>query len=304
MKFRLQLIILLYTLFFLFYPGNSYYVNLFFNSRQLFAEEEKPEKKSLSPVPYVINPYIKPDITAAGAYIVDIDSFTPIFSKRSHDTFLPASTTKVVSALVAFDNYQLDEVVTVKRVISAGQIMGLVPGEKITVENLLYGLLVHSGNDAAFALADHFPGGEKKFVTAMNEKAKALYMQKTIFKNPAGLDDFGQHTTAYDLALAGRELLANKTLAKIVSIKSITVSDVDFRYFHSLRNVNKLLGEIAGIGGLKTGRTLDAGENLITFYKHNSNQFLIVILKSEDRFEDTKKIVNWIDSNIGYINLR
>jgi D-alanyl-D-alanine carboxypeptidase len=128
-------------------------------------------------------------------------------------------------------------------------------------------------------------------------------MKNTHFKNPAGLDDFGQYTSPFDLSLASRRLLENPILTHIVSIKNITVSDTDFKYFHPLSNVNKLLGEITGVGGLKTGYTLDAGENLITFYKYNSHQYLIIVLNSEDRFEDTKSIVNWIDNNINYISL-
>ena len=94
--------------------------------------------------------------------------------------------------------------------------------------------------------------------------------------------------------------MLSKTLSKIVSTKSITVSDVDFRYFHPLYNINRLLGEIPGVGGLKTGKTEEAGENLITFYKHNGFEYLIVLMKSEDRFTDTENIVGWINSNIGY----
>ncbi len=300
MKFRSWFIILLYTLFFLFYPGNSYYVNLFFYNRDLFATQETKSDYKVKKIPYVLNPYFQPDVTAGAVYIADIDSFTPIYERNSRNQFLPASTTKIITALVAYDTFKLDDILVVKRVISEGQVMGLVQGEKITFENLLYGLLVHSGNDAGYVLADNYPGGEKLFVQNMNTKAKQLHMEQSVFKNPTGLDDFGQHTTAFDLALAARALLYNKTLAKIVSTKSITISDVDFKYFHPLKNVNKLLGEIAGIGGLKTGYTLDAGENLVTFYKKNGNQFLIIILKSEDRFEDTTRIVEWINGNVNY----
>lgn len=128
-------------------------------------------------------------------------------------------------------------------------------------------------------------------------------MKNSNFKNPAGFDAFGQHTTPYDLALAGRALLHNKTLAKMVSTKSITISDVDFKYFHPLHNVNRLLGEVQGVGGLKTGFTIDAGENLMTFYKNNGHQFLIVVLNSEDRFADTTQIVDWINANVGYLKI-
>ena len=179
--------------------------------------------------------------------------------------------------------------------------MGLVQNERITVENLLYGILVHSGNDASYAIADEYVFD--RFVERMNEKAKELYMNDSRLTNPAGLDDFNQYISPFDLALAGRELLKNQYLAKIVSTKEITISDVDFQVFHRLSNVNKLLGEIQGIGGLKTGYTENAGENLVSFYKHNGHQFIIVIIKSLNRFIDTKNVVLWIDQNIDYLTL-
>lgn len=129
-------------------------------------------------------------------------------------------------------------------------------------------------------------------------------MKDSHFTNPAGLDNRSQLVTPFDLSLAARALLQNKYLSRIVSIKEITISDVDFKIFHTLTNVNQLLGEIQGIGGLKTGYTENAGENLVSFYKHQGRQYIIVILKSQDRFSDTKAVVNWIDSNINYITAR
>ena len=137
----------------------------------------------------------------------------------------------------------------------------------------------------------------------MNKKAKEIKMIDSHFSNPDGLDENGQYTTPFDLALAARYLLKNNYLAKIVSTKEIIISDVDFKYFHKLSNVNILLGEIAGIGGLKTGYTEAAGENLISFYKKNGHQFVIVILKSEDRFSDTRNVVKWIEENVDYLEL-
>ena len=199
---------------------------------------------------------------------------------------------------MAIDIYKPDNVIPVKRIIEEGQNMGLVVGEKITVENLLYGLLVHSGNDAAFVLADHY--GIDRFVQKMNEKAREIGMTNSYFTNPAGLDNMEQQTTAYDLALAGRTFLQNSYLKKIVGTKEIIISDVDYRTFHKLSNVNKLLGEIQGLGGLKTGYTEEAGENLVSFYKTNGHEYIIVILKSLDRFQDTKNAIQWIKDQVDY----
>lgn len=301
MRLRFYFFFTFFSLLFLFYPGDSEYFHIFAYNRELFLKKEQPIKVDIASVPYVISP-VYPDLSSEGVYVVDLETFTPVFEKNARGTFLPASTTKIITALVALDLYKPDQVITVKRVTVDGQTMGLVVGERITVENLLYGTLIHSGNDAAFVLADNF--GLKRFVELMNQKAKQLKMLKTSFRNPTGFDEKDQYTTPYDLALAARELLKYKYLSKIVSIKDITISDVDFKYFHKLTNVNKLLGEVAGIGGLKTGFTEEAGENLVSLYRTRSgHDFIIVILKSHDRFEDTRKIVEWIENNVGYIIL-
>lgn len=297
MRFKLFFLFVFLTLLFLFYPGNSYYYSLFAYNRERFTLQEKKVKLNINPVPYAKTKAM-PDITAEGLYLVDLPSYTPIIARNEHKHLFPASTTKVITALVVADLYKLDDVITVKRALDEGQVMGLVPGERITVENLLYGMLVYSGNDAAYAFADAY--GFDDFIDLMNKKAEKLGMRDSHFRNPAGLDDVKQYSTPFDLALASRELLRNKTLKKIVSTKEITISDEDFKYFHKLSNVNKLLGEIQGIGGLKTGYTENAGENLISFYKKNGHEYILVILRSLDRFNDTKNVVKWIDENVDY----
>jgi len=298
MRMRFYFLFIFYTLFLLFYPGNSDYFHLFAYNRSLFAQPQLKKNLAVEEFPYVIYPY-SPTLTAKGAYIVDLPTFTPVYARKERTHFLPASTTKIITALVAFDIYKPDQILTVQAKPGEGQVMGLVSGERITVENLLYGTLVHSGNDAAFALADTY--GLPKFVELMNKKAQALHMADSHFTNPAGLDQDNQYTSAYDLTLAGRELLKNPYLAKIVSTKEIIISDVDFKNFHTLTNVNKLLGEIQGIGGLKTGHTEDAGENLVSLYRRgDGHKFILVILKSLDRFQDTTNAISWINADIGY----
>ncbi len=300
MSFRQIILYIFFTLLFLFYPGDSYFFNIFAYNRQLFLEKEQTFNLKQALIPYV-SAEQPPQVTAEGVYIAELSTFTPLYAKNIHQKFFPASTTKVITALVTLDLYRPDDVVTVKRVIQEGQVMGLSVGERITVENLLYGILVHSGNDAAFAVADFY--GFDKFIDLMNKKASSLQMVDSVFKNPAGLDDPNQHTTPFDLALASRELLKNKLLSKIVSTKEIMISDVDFKTFHRLSNVNQLLGEIQGIGGLKTGYTEEAGENLVSFYRKNGHDYLIVIMKSRDRFADTTTVVKWIDDNVHFSTL-
>lgn len=301
--FRHVFLTLLFALLLLFYPGDGYYAEFFSYNRGLFAATEKITKLKVPPIPYVKNVGSRPIVTAQGSYIIDTESATPVFAKNEHMKFFPASTAKIITALVALDVYKPSKVLTVGHIVNVGQVVGVVPGEKIRVHELLYGLLVHSGNDVAFVLADNYTGGRDAFVTKMNEKAVELGMKNTHFENPAGLDNSNQFTTPFDLSLAGRKLLQNELLSTIVSTPSITISDVDFVHFHQLTNVNKLLGKIAGIGGLKTGYTEEAGENLVTFYKHDGHEFLIVIMKSADRFSDTEMIVNWITQAVGYLTL-
>lgn len=300
MRLKFYLLFALFTLLFLFYPGDSPYFHIFAYHRSLFTQQPKKTELKLNPLPYLRLPYY-PLVSAEGIYVVDLPSFTSIFERNAQQKFLPASTTKILTALVGLDIYKSNQIITVKKTIEDGQVMGLIPGEKITFENLLYGLLIHSANDAAYVLADNY--GTKKFVELMNKKVKDIQMNHTHFSNSAGFDDWNNYSTPFDLALAARRLLNNPYLAKIVAIKEIEISDVDYRYFHRLVNVNKLLGEIQGIGGLKTGYTENAGENLISFYKKNNHQFVVVILKSQDRFEDTRNIIRWIEENVDYLNL-
>lgn len=300
MKLSFYLFFLLYTLLFLFYPGNTYYYNLFAYNRDLFKEAFKPDLPKINQVP-IIKFQVPPPVSAEGIYIVDIPSFTPVYQRNANYRFLPASITKIITALVTYDVFKPEDVITVKKIVEEGQIMGLVPGERITVENLLYGILIHSGNDAAYAVAESY--GYDNFIKLMNEKVKNLGMKNSHFKNPAGLDDFDQYTSPFDMAIASRALLENPLLKKVVAIKEITIADVDFKNFHHLSNVNKLLGEIQGIGGLKTGFTENAGENLISFYKGDKHQFIIVLLRSQDRFKDTQEVITWINSNVDYLNV-
>lgn len=289
-----------YTLLFLFNPGNESYYQLLAYNRKLISYQKEKINLKIKSVPYLKN-YYYPSITAEGVYVVDLENFTPVLEKNSYKKFIPASTTKIITALTAYDIFPPDKVVTIKNVLKEGRIMNLVINEKITVENLLYGILVHSANDAAYALANFY--GFDKFIDLMNKKAKSLQMKNSHFVDPAGLNEYNQHTTPFDMAIAGRAFLKNKYLSKMASIKEIVISDIDYKIFHTLTNVNRLLGEIPGLGGLKTGYTENAGENLVSFYKNNHHQYIIVVLKSQDRFSDTALIINWINNNLEYLDL-
>lgn len=253
-----------------------------------------------TPAPYPVNitgSYPGPEVSATGVVVLDIDSGVYLYKRNEFIELSPASTTKLLTALVVIDNFNLDDVVTIKRMNTNGQSMGLVPGEEISVENLLYGALISSGNDAASALSEYYPGGEPKFVEAMNAKAKELHLVHSTFTNPVGYDDPNHKMTPLDLARLGEAALNNKTIAKMVGIPEITISDVTHTYFHQLKNVNELLGKIPGVGGIKTGWTEGAGENLITLVERSGHRIIIVTLHSQDRFSDTSKLIDWVFGN-------
>ena len=257
------------------------------------------------PAPYPANvtgTYPGAEVTAAGVVVLDTASGVYLYKRNEEELLSPASTTKVLTALVALDSFGLDDIVTVKTVANSGQAMGLVPGERMTVENLLFGALIHSGNDAAWALAEHYPGGVEAFVARMNQKAQELHLTRSTFTNPAGYDDPNHKMTPMDLARLGRVALENTIVSKMVAIPQITVSDVTHTYFHPLTNVNQLLGKIPGVGGIKTGWTEEAGENLITLVERGGHRVIIVVLKSSDRFADTTRLIDWVFGNYQWMS--
>jgi serine-type D-Ala-D-Ala carboxypeptidase (penicillin-binding protein 5/6) len=285
------------ALFVLFIPGQNIY------SAGILSENSEIKILPFSvPVPsqYPVNTtgiYPGSEVTATGVVVLDIDSDVYLYKRNAEELLSPASTTKILTALVSLDTYSLDDVVKVSSVMNDGSVIGLVPGERITVENLLYGALIQSGNDAAYTLAEHYPGGVEKFVEAMNKKAKDLHLDHSHFTNPVGYDDPNHKMTPIDLARLGKVALNNKVIAKMVAIPQITISDITHTYFHSLKNVNELLGKIPGVGGIKTGWTEEAGENLMTLIDRDGHRTIIVVLKSQNRFSDTEKLIDWIFSN-------
>ena len=256
-----------------------------------------------TPHPYPVNKknlYPGDEVSAESVVILDVDSHVYLYKRNESLLLFPASTTKIMTALVALDNYELDDVVTIGTQSAVGQVIGLVSGEKMTVENLLYAALIHSGNDAAQALADHYKDGTQAFIDKMNEKAIALHMDNTHFKNPTGYDDPEHKMTAMDLATLSKAAIQNKTIAKMVAIPSISIADVTHTYFHKLTNVNQLLGKIPGVAGIKTGWTEAAGENLVTFVDRDGHRVIFVVLHSKDRFGDTTKLIDWVYSTYSW----
>lgn len=292
--FRVGVGVLIFLTLFLL-PGQNVYERPLVFKKQAVADLPFPIP---TPAPYPVNiTGLFPEITAQGVLVVDLPSGVILYQKNPNLRLSPASTTKIMTALVALEHFKLDQVLTVKTVETRGRVMGLFPQEKITAESLLYGTLVHSANDSAFCLAENFPGGEKAFVEKMNGRAKKLGLKNTHFENPVGFESPLQYSGALDLFRLTSYALQNKTFAKMVGTPSITVHDQEFKYFHFLQNVNKLLGKIPGVAGVKTGFTQDAGECLVNLAKNNGREILTVVLKSEDRFKETERLLDWVFFN-------
>jgi len=202
-----------------------------------------------------------------------------------------------MTALIVLENFSLDQVITVTKAYPIGENVGFQPGEQITVEQLLYAMLVQSGNDAAEIFAENYPGGRVEFVAAMNRKAAEIHLDNTHFANPTGIDEVGHYSTAVDLARLGDYALRNAEFTKIVGTQSAVVSSVDYSVSHVLNNINELIGNVAGVTGIKTGYTEGAGQSLVTLVERNNHPVIIVVLGSQDRFGDSRKLIEWVYDN-------
>lgn len=260
--------------------------------------------KDLAPIPKLTDSAEFPVISAQGALIIDLDSMIPMYEKNPDLKLLPASTTKILTALTAMDHYSSDDVLVVDGKTVEGQKMGLVTGEKITFENLLQGLLIYSANDAAEIIAENYPGGRPTFIAAMNEKAKVLNLNNSHFENPTGFDGGENYTTTRDLIRLSIIAMQNPTFASIVSQKTAVVESVDKRFVHELKNTNKLLFKDMGVKGVKTGWTENARENLVTYIERDGRRIIIALLGSQDRFGETEELINWIFNKFEWQEVR
>jgi len=251
-------------------------------------------------------PFLKkknfPEISAKAAIIMDKDSSVVLYSKNPNLRFSPASTTKIMTALTALEYFNPSDILTVKSAKTEGSTIGLFEGEKMTFLDLLYAMLLPSANDAAFVIAQNYPGGEKAFIDKMNENTRRFHLYNTHFEDPAGLLDYKDYASPIDLARLASIALDNKIISQIVSTKRRIISDIDGLVTYDVSNLNKLLG-IYGINGVKTGFTDEAGGVLITSKVENGHTLIIVVLRSEDRFADTLRLVDFISGNINYLSI-
>jgi D-alanyl-D-alanine carboxypeptidase (penicillin-binding protein 5/6) len=262
--------------------------------RRVLAEQVSLEDLKLPDVPIMKEGVVMPSFSAQSVLAKDLDSDKTLYEKNIDLPLFPASTTKVITALVALDYYSLDNIVKVQDVDVIGQKMRLVEGEEISIRDLLYGLLVYSANDAAEALAQNYDGGRSAFIEAMNRKVAELGLKSSHFTNPSGLDTENQFTTAEDLIRVTKIAMENPFFRDVVKTKSIDVKSTDGRFIHKLTNINALLGRVDGVLGVKTGWTENARENLVTYIERDGRKVMIALLGSEDRFGETKSLISWI----------
>ena len=234
--------------------------------------------------------------TNSRRYIVyDRISKSMIIGKNEDVKSAMASTTKIMTTIVILEKANLNEKVTVsaKAGGTGGSRLGLKRGDKASVRDLLYGLMLRSGNDAAVALAEHVGGSVKGFTELMNEKAIELGLTNTHFVTPHGLDDANHYTTALELAKLTDYAMDNETFAKIVGTKSTTI------YINNqprqINNTNELLGVLNGVVGVKTGFTNNAGRCLVTETKRNNMDIITIVLGADTKRDRTKDSVNLIE---------
>lgn len=244
-----------------------------------------PEIKEQTPLP---------ELSAKAIYAIDLGSGKVLAAKSENQPVLPASTTKIVTALVALSHYKPDDILKVGKVEIVGQKMGLKEGEEMSFENLIYGLLVFSGNDAAETLAENYPGGRDSFIAAMNRFAELEGLENTHFTNPTGLDEYLHFSSAQDLVKIATKALENPTFARVVSTKNFQAASADGQLKHDLTNINELVGKLPGILGIKTGWTEVSGESLVTLYEHDGHKVVLALLGSKDRFGETEEVLTWV----------
>lgn len=237
-----------------------------------------------------------PQVTAASALSYDLGANTYLFAKDTNKRFPMASLTKIMTAIVALEHSKEDDKYIVHRASLVGEnVMGVGTGEVLSLRELLYGLVLPSGNDAAEVLADNFPGGRAKFIAAMNQKAESLGLSDTHFTNPSGLEGDGdQYTTAYDLLVITRYALSHFPLFKeVVGTVDMDLPATTTHKEFILSNETNLLTSYPGVKGVKDGYTPEAGLCLVTYLDYGGHTILAVILGSDDRRGEMKEILDY-----------
>ena len=226
--------------------------------------------------------------SAVSALLLDADTGEVLYEKNAHRQMLIASTTKILTALVALECAPLQKEITVTAEhMAEGSSMYLKPGETVTVETLLYGLMLCSGNDAALALACACCGSVESFVAEMNRKAGEIGMENSSFANPNGLDAEGHYSTARDMAHLAAYAANDPTFVRFCSTMQVSTAG------RTMTNHNRLLREVEGCIGMKTGYTMAAGRTLVTCAVRDGRTLVAVTLQDGDDWADHKALYQY-----------
>lgn len=248
----------------------------------------------VAPLPTLVEGAVEPVVNAKSALLVDLPSQTTLYAKNPDDSRPIASLTKLMTALLAVERTQPNDIVTVPKLGTTTEEsrMGLTEGQHMRAQDLLAGLLVSSANDAAVALAIHIAGSEKEFTEQMNKRAEEMGLKRTHFANPIGLDQEGNYSSAADLAVLARAAIAQSRISDVVGNKELTVTSVEGQPF-TIRSTDELLGSYLPIAGLKTGTTDAAGPCLISVVDTGQRKLLAIVLNSPNRFQENKSMLDW-----------
>lgn len=232
------------------------------------------------------------DVSARSAILIEAETGKVLYAENAHERLPMASTTKIMTALVALENGNVNEMVTVDASAygTEGSSIYLKLEEEVGLKDLLYGLMLSSGNDAAVAIAVHIGGGTQAFADMMNKKAVELGAYNTNFVTPNGLHDEQHYTTAYDLARIAAAAMNNETFRRIVSTEYYQAETGEAA--RTFKNKNRILWEYAGGTGVKTGYTKAAGRCLVFSAEQEGMELIGVVLNCPDMFEDAKAILD------------
>jgi len=239
-----------------------------------------------------------PYISARSVFVMDNSTDKILFQINSELQLAPASTTKLMTALVGLEKYSPDEELMITSVCANVDSTKayLAQGARYKVRDLIYAMLVSSAGDAACAVASGKISLEE-FVTLMNDKAKQLGMVNTHFSNPIGLDGNGNNkSTARDLYILSSAAMEYPLIRDAVDQKTYEIKSTDSAYAENMQNTNRLLWEVAGTLGIKTGTTAEAGEVLIYENADTKKDLVIIVMSSRDRFGDTTKLLDWVNA--------
>lgn len=246
-----------------------------------------------------------PDNQAKGVTLIDVASGRIIYSKRGDEPMLIASLTKIMTAIVAIEHGRLDDQVTVSKRAAGkeGSSLYLKVGEKIQLRNLIYGLMLRSGNDAATAVAEHVGGSVEGFAFLMNQKAAEIGLSNSQYMNPHGLDEPGHYASANDLAKLTAYALHNPDFRAIVATKVKTAPNPHDAWDYKWVNKNKMLHMYEGADGVKTGYTKKALRCLVSSATRDGQQLVVVTLNDGDDWADHRKLLDYGFANYPLTNV-